>query len=178
MRRTRPGRAPFPYLDQRGRSDDSRLLELTLASGADVDAKDSYHDRADPGGGSRLPPRRSAPPPDGDRRRPRQPARLTALLEAVILGGGDAAHTEVVQVLVDAASAPTSPTGAGQPRSTTPARADTAASAAILLGGRGEAEATPRRKACCFLETRRRRVLHNPAKTPAGVSLCALDPED
>lgn len=34
----------------------------------------------------------------------------TALLEAIILGGGDRRHTQVVRLLVDAGPASTSPT--------------------------------------------------------------------
>jgi uncharacterized protein len=83
--------------------DDPALLELTLANGADVDSKDSYD-------GTGL--IRAA-----DRGYPKIVARLletdididhvnrlgwTALLEAIILGGGDAAHTGVVRQLVEA----------------------------------------------------------------------------
>jgi ankyrin repeat protein len=83
--------------------DDPRLLELTLASGADVDAKDSYNGtgliRAADRGYLRIVRRLLETDVDVD-----HVNRLgwTALLEAVILGGGDAAHTEVVRVLVDA----------------------------------------------------------------------------
>ena len=83
--------------------DDPRLLELTLAHGADVDAKDSYNGtgliRAADRGHLRIVRRLLETEIDVD-----HVNRLgwTALLEAVILGGGDAAHTEVVRVLVDA----------------------------------------------------------------------------
>lgn len=83
--------------------DDPRLLELTLANGADVRSLDSYN-------GTGL--IRAA-----DRGYTAVVARLlktdiyvdhvnrlgwTALLEAIILGGGDAAHVEVVRQLVGA----------------------------------------------------------------------------
>jgi ankyrin repeat protein len=83
--------------------DDPRLLELTLANGADVDAKDSYNGtgliRAADRGHLRIVRRLLETDIDVDHLN-----RLgwTALLEAVILGGGDAAHTEVVGVLVEA----------------------------------------------------------------------------
>jgi ankyrin repeat protein len=83
--------------------DDPRLLELTLANGADLDAKDSYDGtgliRAADRGYLRIVRRLLETDIDVD-----HVNRLgwTALLEAVILGGGDAVHTEVVRVLVDA----------------------------------------------------------------------------
>jgi ankyrin repeat protein len=82
--------------------DDLRLLELTLANGADVDAKDSYVGtgliRAADRGHSAIVRRLLETDIDVD-----HVNRLgwTALLEAVILGSGDAAHTEVVRLLVD-----------------------------------------------------------------------------
>ena len=83
--------------------DDPRLLELTLANGADVDAKDSYNGtgliRAADRGYTTIVRRLLETKIDVD-----HVNRLgwTALLEAVILGGGDAAHVEVVRLLVDA----------------------------------------------------------------------------
>jgi ankyrin repeat protein len=83
--------------------DDPRLLELTLANGADVDAKDSYNGtgviRAADRGYTTIVRRLLETEIDVD-----HVNRLgwTALLEAVILGGGDAEHVEVVRLLVDA----------------------------------------------------------------------------
>jgi hypothetical protein len=83
--------------------DDLRLLELTLANGAEVDAKDSYNGtgliRAADRGYTAIVRRLLETEIDLD-----HVNRLgwTALLEAVILGGGDAAHVEVVGLLVDA----------------------------------------------------------------------------
>jgi ankyrin repeat protein len=82
--------------------DDPRLLELTLANGADVDAKDSYNGtgliRAADRGYVRIVRRLLETEIDVD-----HVNRLgwTALLEAVILGGGDAVHTDVVRILVE-----------------------------------------------------------------------------
>jgi len=82
--------------------EDTALLDLTLAAGADVNAKDSYN-------GTGL--IRAA-----DRAHVEIVRRLleteiaidhvnrlgwTALLEAIILGGGDERHTEIVRVLVE-----------------------------------------------------------------------------
>ena len=81
--------------------DDPRLLELTLGNGADVDAKDSYNGtgliRAADRGFVRIVRRLLDTEMDAD-----HVNRLgwTALLEAVILGDGDPAHTEVVRLLV------------------------------------------------------------------------------
>ena len=83
--------------------DDPRLLELTLANGADVDAKDSYNGtgliRAADRGYTMIVRRLLETDIDVD-----HVNRLgwTALLEAVILGGGDAEHVDVVRILVDA----------------------------------------------------------------------------
>ncbi len=83
--------------------DDPRLLELTLANGADVDAKDSYDGtgliRAADRGFVRIVRRLLETDMEVD-----HVNRLgwTALLEAVILGSGDRAHTEVVRLLVEA----------------------------------------------------------------------------
>ena len=82
--------------------DDPRLLELTLAHGADVDAKDSYNGtgliRAADRGYVKIVRRLLETELDVD-----HVNRLgwTALLEAVILGRGDAAHTDVVRILVE-----------------------------------------------------------------------------
>ena len=82
--------------------DDLGLLELTLANGADVDAKDSYNGtgliRAADRGFVRIVRRLLETEMDVD-----HVNRLgwTALLEAVILGDGDPAHTEVVRLLVE-----------------------------------------------------------------------------
>lgn len=83
--------------------DDTRLLELTLANGADVDAKDSYNGtgliRAADRGYVAIVERLLETEIDVD-----HVNRLgwTALLEAIILGGGDRRHTEVVRLLVEA----------------------------------------------------------------------------
>lgn len=83
--------------------DDPRLLDLAIANGADVDAKDSYDGtgliRAADRGYVRVVDRLLETEIDLD-----HVNRLgwTALLEAVILGGGDAAHVEVVRRLVEA----------------------------------------------------------------------------
>jgi ankyrin repeat protein len=81
--------------------DDPRLLELTLAHGADVNAKDSYNGTglitAADRGYVKIVRRLLETEIDVD-----HVNRLgwTALLEAVILGRGDAVHTEVVRILV------------------------------------------------------------------------------
>jgi ankyrin repeat protein len=83
--------------------DDPRLLELTLANGADVGSLDSYDGtgliRAADRGYTTIVARLLETDVDVD-----HVNRLgwTALLEAIILGGGDAAHTEVVRQLVEA----------------------------------------------------------------------------
>jgi ankyrin repeat protein len=83
--------------------DDPRLLELTLANGADVDAKDGYIGtgliRAADRGHVRIVERLLDTEVEID-----HVNRLgwTALLEAIILGGGDRGHTEVVRLLVEA----------------------------------------------------------------------------
>ena len=83
--------------------DDPRLLELTLQNGADVDAKDSYNGtgviRAADRGHVEIVRRLLETDIEVD-----HVNRLgwTALLEAIILGGGDAEHTEVVRLLVEA----------------------------------------------------------------------------
>jgi ankyrin repeat protein len=83
--------------------DDPALLELTLANGADVGSTDSYNGtgliRAADRGYTKIVARLLETEIDVD-----HVNRLgwTALLEAIILDGGDAAHTEVVRQLVEA----------------------------------------------------------------------------
>lgn len=83
--------------------DDPRLLELTLAAGADVDAKDSYNGtgliRAAERGYAAIVSRLLETDIDVD-----HVNRLgwTALLEAVVLGEGGRAHVRTVRLLVDA----------------------------------------------------------------------------
>ena len=83
--------------------DDPRLLELTLANGADVGSLDSYNGtgliRAADRGYTAIVARLLETDVEVD-----HVNRLgwTALLEAIILGGGDAAHVEVVRLLVEA----------------------------------------------------------------------------
>ena len=81
--------------------DDPRLLELTLAGGADVEAKDSFNGtgliRAAERGYPRIVARLLAAGIDRD-----HVNRLgwTALLEAVILGEGGPDHVETVRLLL------------------------------------------------------------------------------
>jgi hypothetical protein len=83
--------------------DDARLLELTLDNGADVRSLDSYDGtgliRAADRGHTAIVTRLLETDIDVD-----HVNRLgwTALLEAIILGGGDVRHTAVVRQLVDA----------------------------------------------------------------------------
>jgi ankyrin repeat protein len=83
--------------------DDPRLLELTLANGADVRSLDSYNGtgliRAADRGFTTIVARLLETDIDID-----HVNRLgwTALLEAIILGSGDAEHVEVVRQLVEA----------------------------------------------------------------------------
>ena len=83
--------------------DDPRLLELTLAAGADVDAKDSFNGtgliRAAERGHSAIVERLLEAGIEVD-----HVNRLgwTALLEAVVLGDGGRAHVRTVRLLVDA----------------------------------------------------------------------------
>ena len=83
--------------------DDPRLLELTLANGADVSSLDSYDGtgliRAADRGYAKIVARLLETDIDVD-----HVNRLgwTALLEAIILGGGDEAHTDVVRLLIEA----------------------------------------------------------------------------
>lgn len=89
--------------------DDPRLLELTLRHGADVEAKDSYNGtgliRAADRGHVEIVRRLLDTGIDVD-----HVNRLgwTALLEAVILGGGDVEHIEIVRVLVEEGGVDTS----------------------------------------------------------------------
>jgi uncharacterized protein len=82
--------------------DDIELLELTLVAGADVNAKDSYNGtgliRAADRGYVEIVRRLLETAIDID-----HVNRLgwTALLEAVILGGGDVQHIETVRALVE-----------------------------------------------------------------------------
>lgn len=82
--------------------DDTALLDLTLGAGANVNAKDSYNGtgliRAADRGYVEIVRRLLATEIDVD-----HVNRLgwTALLEAIILGGGDEAHTETVRALVE-----------------------------------------------------------------------------
>ncbi len=82
--------------------DDTELLELTLDAGTDVNAKDSYNGtgliRAADRGYVEIVRRLLETEIDVD-----HVNRLgwTALLEAIILGGGDEQHVETVRVLVD-----------------------------------------------------------------------------
>ena len=103
--------APAPHAPQREAEeiatselgDDPRLLELTLANGADVRSLDSYHGtgliRAADRGFTTIVARLLETDIDID-----HVNRLgwTALLEAIILGSGDAEHVEVVRQLVEA----------------------------------------------------------------------------
>ena len=82
--------------------DDTTLLELTLDAGADVNAKDSYNGtgliRAADRGYVQIVRRLLETEVEID-----HVNRLgwTALLEAIILGGGDEKHTQTVRVLVE-----------------------------------------------------------------------------
>ena len=83
--------------------DDPRLLELALAAGADVDARDSFDGtgliRAAERGHDRIVGRLLRTEIDVD-----HVNRLgwTALLEAIVLGEGGRAHTDTVRLLVRA----------------------------------------------------------------------------
>ncbi len=90
--------------------DDPRLLELTLAAGADLGAKDSYNGtgliRAADRGHARIVDRllRAGVEIDHVNR-----LGWTALLEAVVLGDGGPAHTETVLLLLVAGADPDLP---------------------------------------------------------------------
>ncbi|HET7480652.1 MAG TPA: ankyrin repeat domain-containing protein [Rubrobacteraceae bacterium] len=83
--------------------DDPRLLDLTLENGADVRSLDSYNGtgliRAADRGYVRVVERLLETDTDIDHV---NDLGWTALLEAIILGDGDARHTEVVRTLVEA----------------------------------------------------------------------------
>lgn len=83
--------------------DDPRLLKLTLDNGADVESLDSYNGtgliRAADRGHVRIVKQLLETDTDVDHV---NNLGWTALLEAIILGGGDAEHTEVVRLLVEA----------------------------------------------------------------------------
>lgn len=94
--------------------DDARLLELTLAHGADVRTLDGYNGtgliRASERGYASIAHRLLETDVDVD-----HVNRLgwTALLEAVVLGEGGRAHTEVVRLLLEAGADPNLADGAG-----------------------------------------------------------------
>lgn len=94
--------------------DDGRLVELTLENGADVRSLDSYDGtgliRAADRGHVRIVERLLETETDVDHV---NNLGWTALLEAVILGGGDARHTEVVRLLVEGGADPNIPDGEG-----------------------------------------------------------------
>ena len=96
--------------------DDPRLLELTLAAGADVGAKDSYDGtgliRAAERGHPRIVDRllRAGVEVDHVNR-----LGWTALLEAVVLGDGGPAHVETVRLLLAAGTDPDFPDRGGTP---------------------------------------------------------------
>ncbi len=94
--------------------DDPRLLELTLQNGADVGSLDSYDGtgliRAADRGHVRIVERLLETRTDVDHV---NNLGWTALLEAIILGEGDARHTEVVRLLVEGGADPSLPDGEG-----------------------------------------------------------------
>ena len=94
--------------------DDPRLLELMLQSGADVRSLDSYNGtgliRAADRGHVRIVEKLLGTETDVDHV---NELGWTALLEAIILGGGDARHTQVVRLLVDGGADPNLPDGEG-----------------------------------------------------------------
>jgi ankyrin repeat protein len=94
--------------------DDVRLLELTLRNGADVGSLDSYNGtgliRASDRGHVRIVERLLQTETDVDHV---NNLGWTALLEAIILGEGDARHTEVVRLLVEGGADPSIPDGEG-----------------------------------------------------------------
>jgi uncharacterized protein len=87
--------------------DRPELLELTLANGADVNARDRYDGtgliRAADRGHLEIVRRLLR---TGVEKEHVNRLGWTALLEAVILGGGDRRHTEVVRALVEAGADP------------------------------------------------------------------------
>ena len=94
--------------------DDPRLLELMLRNGADVGSLDSYNGtgliRAADRGHVRIVEKLLKIGTDVDHV---NNLGWTALLEAIILGGGDARHTEVVRLLVEGGADPNLPDGEG-----------------------------------------------------------------
>jgi ankyrin repeat protein len=94
--------------------DDPRLLRLTLRNGADVGSLDSYDGtgliRAADRGHVRIVEELLKTGTDVDHV---NNLGWTALLEAIILGGGDARHTEVVRLLVEGGADPNLPDGEG-----------------------------------------------------------------
>ena len=94
--------------------DDPRLLGMMLANGADVRSLDSYDGtgliRAADRGHVRIVRRLLETETDVDHV---NNLGWTALLEAVILGGGDERHTEVVRLLVEGGADPNIPDGEG-----------------------------------------------------------------
>src|SRR5918994_5598024 len=87
--------------------DDPRLLELTLRNGADIGSLDSYNGtgliRAADRGHVRIVEELLKTEMDVDHV---NNLAWTALLEAIILGEGDARHTEVVRLLVEGGAEP------------------------------------------------------------------------
>lgn len=94
--------------------DDPRLLELTLRNGADTGSLDSYNGtgliRAADRGHVRIVEELLKTETDVDHV---NNLAWTALLEAIILGEGDARHTEVVRLLVEGGADPNLPDGDG-----------------------------------------------------------------
>ena len=94
--------------------DDPRLLELTLRNGADVGSLDSYDGtgliRAADRGHVRIVEELLQTETNVDHV---NNLGWTALLEAIILGEGDARHTEVVRLLVEGGANPNLPDGDG-----------------------------------------------------------------
>ena len=94
--------------------DDPRLLELTLRNGADVESLDSYDGtgliRAADRGHVRIVEELLETETNVDHV---NNLGWTALLEAIILGEGDARHEEVVRLLVEGGADPNLPDGEG-----------------------------------------------------------------
>ena len=94
--------------------DDPRLLELTLENGADARSLDLYNGtgliRAADRGYARIVGELLETDTDVDHV---NELGWTALLEAIILGGGDERHTQVVRLLVEGGADPNLPDGEG-----------------------------------------------------------------